>query len=43
MPMTAVPQRTALSHACGALAAALVGTAEFYQRQPQLHELLPAS
>jgi NAD(P) transhydrogenase subunit beta len=32
MPMTAVPQRTALSHACGALAAALVGTAEFYQR-----------
>jgi NAD(P) transhydrogenase subunit beta len=34
MPMTAVPQRTALSHACGALAAALVGTAEFYQKQP---------
>jgi H+-translocating NAD(P) transhydrogenase subunit beta len=34
MPMTAVPQRTAMSHACGALAAALVGTAEFYQRQP---------
>src|ERR1041384_4851112 len=34
MPMTAVPQRTALSHACGALAAALVGTAEDYQRQP---------
>jgi NAD(P) transhydrogenase subunit beta len=34
MPMTAVPQRTALSHACGALAAALVGTAEFYDRQP---------
>jgi NAD(P) transhydrogenase subunit beta len=33
MPMTAVPQRTALSHACGALAAALVGTAEFYSRQ----------
>ncbi len=28
MPMTAVPQRTALSHAFGALAAALVGTAE---------------
>ena len=27
VPMTAVPQRTALSHACGALAAALVGTA----------------
>jgi NAD(P) transhydrogenase subunit beta len=33
MPMTAVPQRTAMSHACGALAAALVGTAEFYQGQ----------
>ena len=32
MPMTAVPQRTALSHAFGALAAALVGTAEFYRR-----------
>src|SRR5580658_11331979 len=30
MPMTAVPQRTALSHAFGALAAALVGAAEFY-------------
>ena len=34
MPMTAVPQRTALSHAFGALAAALVGTAEYYQRTP---------
>ena len=30
MPMTSVPQLTALSHAFGALAAALVGTAEFY-------------
>jgi NAD(P) transhydrogenase subunit beta len=30
MPMTAVPQRTALSHAFGALAAALVGMAEYY-------------
>src|ERR1700680_3737165 len=30
MPMTAVPQLTALSHAFGELAAALVGTAEFY-------------
>jgi NAD(P) transhydrogenase subunit beta len=30
MPMTHVPQRTALSHAFGAAAAALVGTAEFY-------------
>jgi NAD(P) transhydrogenase subunit beta len=40
MPMTAVPQRTAMSHACGALAAALVGTAEFY-RANALHETLP--
>ena len=31
MPMTAVPQRTAISHACGALASALIGTAEYYQ------------
>lgn len=30
MPMTAVPQRTAISHAFGALAAGLVGTAEYY-------------
>jgi proton-translocating NAD(P)+ transhydrogenase subunit beta len=30
MPMTAVPQRTAFSHALGALAAGLVGTAEYY-------------
>jgi NAD(P) transhydrogenase subunit beta len=31
MPMTAVPQLTALSHAFGALASALIGTAEFYK------------
>ncbi|MGI8906544.1 MAG: NAD(P)(+) transhydrogenase (Re/Si-specific) subunit beta [Candidatus Sumerlaeaceae bacterium] len=30
MPMTHVPQRTALSHSFGALAVALVGAAEFY-------------
>ncbi len=30
VPLTAVPQRTALSHAFGGLAAALVGTAEYY-------------
>ncbi|MGA2137455.1 MAG: NAD(P)(+) transhydrogenase (Re/Si-specific) subunit beta [Verrucomicrobiia bacterium] len=36
MPMTAVPQRTALSHAFGALAAALVGAAEFYLQTPNL-------
>ena len=34
MPMTAVPQRTALSHAFGALASALIGTAEFYRETP---------
>src|SRR5580698_7729938 len=34
MPMTAVPQRTAFSHACGALAAALIGTAEYYRQMP---------
>jgi NAD(P) transhydrogenase subunit beta len=34
MPMTAVPQRTAISHAFGALAAALVGTAEYYRAMP---------
>ena len=32
MPMTAVPQRTAISHACGALASALIGTAEYYRQ-----------
>jgi NAD(P) transhydrogenase subunit beta len=36
MPMTAVPQRTALSHAFGALAAALVGAAEFFLRTPRI-------
>jgi NAD(P) transhydrogenase subunit beta len=34
MPMTAVPQRTAISHACGALASALIGTAEYYRHTP---------
>jgi NAD(P) transhydrogenase subunit beta len=32
--MTAVPQRTALSHAFGALCVTLVGTAEFYLLKP---------
>ncbi len=36
VPMTAVPQRTALSHAFGALAAGLVGVAEFYLRRPEI-------
>jgi NAD(P) transhydrogenase subunit beta len=34
--MTAVPQRTALSHAFGALCVALVGTAEYYLRAPRV-------
>src|SRR5579863_9426786 len=34
MPMTAVPQRTAISQACGALASALIGTAEYYRLKP---------
>src|SRR3954451_3452405 len=34
MPVTAVPQRTALSHAFGALAAALIGAAEYYRETP---------
>jgi NAD(P) transhydrogenase subunit beta len=36
MPMTAVPQRTALSHAFGALAAALVGAGEYYLLEPRV-------
>jgi NAD(P) transhydrogenase subunit beta len=31
MPMTHVPQRTAISQACGAFASALIGTAEYYR------------
>jgi len=34
--MTAVPQRTALSHAFGAFCVTLVGTAEFYLRAPHV-------
>ncbi len=36
MPMTAVPQRTALSHAFGALAAGLVGAGEYYLQAPRI-------
>jgi NAD(P) transhydrogenase subunit beta len=36
--MTAVPQRTALSHAFGALAAGLVGTVEFYLSGAQMDD-----
>ena len=31
MPMTAIPQRTAISHAFGALAVGLIGVVEFYK------------
>src|SRR5277367_3974413 len=34
--MTAVPQRTALSHAFGALCVTLVGTAEYYLQAPDV-------
>ena len=34
--MTAVPQRTALSHAFGALSAALIGVAEYYVAAPNV-------
>jgi NAD(P) transhydrogenase subunit beta len=36
MPMTAVPQRTALSHAFGGLATALVGVAEYHVQAPEI-------
>jgi H+-translocating NAD(P) transhydrogenase subunit beta len=38
--MTAVPQRTALSHAFGALCVTLVGTAEFYLRTPSVPKFM---
>jgi NAD(P) transhydrogenase subunit beta len=43
IPMTAVPQRTALSHSLGALAATLVGIAEYVRHRTELHglEMLP--
>src|SRR6202789_4536191 len=34
--MTAVPQRTALSHAFGALSASMIGIAEYYVATPNL-------
>ena len=40
--MTAVPQRTALSHACGALCVTLVGTAEYYLRVPEVPRFMMA-
>ncbi len=38
--MTAVPQRTALSHAFGAFCVTLVGTAEFYLRTPNVQPFM---
>jgi H+-translocating NAD(P) transhydrogenase subunit beta len=38
--MTAVPQRTALSHAFGALCVTLVGTAEFFLRTPDVPKFM---
>src|SRR5215471_2107022 len=38
--MTAVPQRTALSHAFGAFCVTLVGTAEFYLRSPDVPKFM---
>jgi H+-translocating NAD(P) transhydrogenase subunit beta len=40
--MTAVPQRTALSHAFGAFCVTLVGTAEFYLRTPSISGFMMA-
>jgi NAD(P) transhydrogenase subunit beta len=40
--MTAVPQRTALSHAFGAFCVTLVGTAEFYLRAPAVPPFMMA-
>ena len=40
--MTAVPQRTALSHAFGALCVTMVGTAEFYLRAPAVPRFMMA-
>jgi NAD(P) transhydrogenase subunit beta len=43
MPMTSVPQLTALSHAFGAFAAALVGTADYYKYAASGHPLTGAT
>jgi proton-translocating NAD(P)+ transhydrogenase subunit beta len=40
VPMTAMPQRTALSHAFGAFAAALVGISEFFKHGGHLEPVL---
>ena len=40
VPMTAMPQRTALSHAFGAFAAALVGISEYFKHQGHLEPVM---
>jgi NAD(P) transhydrogenase subunit beta len=40
IPMTAVPQRTALSHSLGALAACLVGISEYFRHQGELSKVV---
>ncbi len=40
IPMTAVPQRTALSHSLGALAATLIGISEYYRHGGVLGKVL---
>lgn len=39
IPMTKIPQRIALSHAGGALAACLIGVAEYYRYRLSLHHI----
>jgi NAD(P) transhydrogenase subunit beta len=40
VPMTAMPQRTALSHAFGAFAAALVGISEYFKHQGHIETIM---
>lgn len=40
IPMTAVPQRTALSHSLGALAATLIGISEYFRHHGELGRVL---
>ncbi|HSE40447.1 MAG TPA: NAD(P)(+) transhydrogenase (Re/Si-specific) subunit beta, partial [Acidobacteriota bacterium] len=40
IPMTAVPQRTALSHSLGALAACLVGISEYFRHHGELNKVV---
>jgi proton-translocating NAD(P)+ transhydrogenase subunit beta len=40
IPMTAVPQRTALSHSLGALAACLVGVSEYFRHHGEIDKVI---